>query len=97
MHGRKLFYVISSTLVVAILLISLLWPPIAWAFVVVGPLVLLGIRDVLQKRRAILRNFPVVGHGRYLLEAIRPGIQQYFIETNIDGRPFDRARRSFQA
>ena len=50
--------------------------------------------DLLQRKHAILRNYPVVGHLRYLLEEIRPEIQQYFIERNWDGRPFDRDTRS---
>jgi glutamate synthase domain-containing protein 2 len=42
----------------------------------------------------VLRNYPVVGHLRYLLELVRPELQQYFIERNFDGRPFDRDTRS---
>ena len=59
-----------------------------------GLLVALGIHDLAQKRHAILRNFPIVGHARYLFEFIRPEIQQYFIERNTDGKPFDRDTRS---
>ena len=94
MHARQIFYAISSALIVTTLLLSLLWPPVLWAFVVIGPLMAIGIHDIVQVRRAILRNFPVIGHGRYLLEMVRPEIQQYFVESNIDGRPFERARRS---
>lgn len=49
--------------------------------------------DLLQRRHAVLRNYPLVGHLRYLLEDIRPEIQQYFIESNTAGRPFDREIR----
>ncbi len=59
-----------------------------------GVLVALGVHDLVQKRHAILRNFPIVGHARYLFEFIRPEIQQYFIERNTDGKPFDRDTRS---
>ncbi|WP_442904300.1 FMN-binding glutamate synthase family protein [Glutamicibacter sp.] len=59
-----------------------------------GLLVLLGIHDLVQKKHAILRNFPIVGHARYFFEFIRPEIQQYFIERNTDGKPFDRDTRS---
>ncbi|HWU31481.1 MAG TPA: FMN-binding glutamate synthase family protein, partial [Marmoricola sp.] len=66
-----------------------------WALVgVVGALLLLGIYDVLQRKHSILRNYPVLGHMRFLLEDIRPELQQYFIERNWDGRPFDRDTRS---
>ena len=57
-------------------------------------LLILAIHDVTQKRHAILRNYPVIGRMRYLLESIRPEIQQYFIERNFDGKPFDRDTRS---
>lgn len=50
--------------------------------------------DLLQKKHSLLRNYPVLGHARYLLEDIRPEMQQYFIERNWDGRPFDRDTRS---
>nr|WP_246416579.1 FMN-binding glutamate synthase family protein [Nocardioides luti] len=62
--------------------------------VLLALLLLLGVYDVVQKKHAILRNYPVLGHMRYLLEGIRPELQQYFIERNFDGRPFDRDTRS---
>ena len=48
----------------------------------------------MQKKHSILRNYPVLGHMRFLMEDIRPELQQYFIERNYDGRPFDRNTRS---
>lgn len=65
-----------------------------WLYFFVGPLVLIGYADMLQTRHAIRRNFPILGHFRYLLEAIRPEINQYFIESNSDGVPFNRETRS---
>lgn len=52
-----------------------------------------AVYDLTQKRRAILHNYPVIGHARYLLNRIRPQIQQYFIERDWDGRPFNRTTR----
>ncbi|MFT7477941.1 MAG: glutamate synthase domain-containing protein 2, partial [Gammaproteobacteria bacterium] len=66
----------------------------------IGPVVLalallgLAVRDVSQGRRAVLRNFPIIGHARYLLEAIRPEISQYFVESDTNGAPFNRQQRS---
>ncbi|HVU05260.1 MAG TPA: FMN-binding glutamate synthase family protein [Polyangiaceae bacterium] len=75
--------------------IASIWAPNAlWAYAVVGPLIALGLVDMTQKRQAVRRNFPIVGHGRYLLEMIRPEINQYFIESNTDGAPFNREVRS---
>lgn len=54
----------------------------------------IGVYDLLQRQHSVLRHYPVLGHLRFLLEAIRPEIQQYFIERNFDGRPFDREVRS---
>ncbi len=50
--------------------------------------------DLLQRKHTILRRYPVIGHMRYLLEDIRPELQQYFIERDWDGRPYDRDTRS---
>ena len=54
----------------------------------------LATYDLIQKKHSILRNYPVVGHARYILESARPMVQQYFIEPDFDGRPFDRETRS---
>ncbi|WP_328473607.1 FMN-binding glutamate synthase family protein [Streptomyces sp. NBC_00448] len=64
------------------------------ATVPLAALGLLGLYDLLQRRHSVLRNYPVLGHARFLLEKIRPELQQYFIERNFDGRPFDRDTRS---
>jgi glutamate synthase domain-containing protein 2 len=58
------------------------------------PITILGIYDIVQTKHIILRNYPVLGHFRYMLESIRPEIQQYFIERYDDGRPFSREQRS---
>ena len=47
-----------------------------------------GVHDVLQTRHAILRNYPILGHMRFLLEFIRPEIRQYFIENESEAAPF---------
>ncbi|MDQ2894708.1 MAG: FMN-binding glutamate synthase family protein [Actinomycetota bacterium] len=62
--------------------------------VIFGALAALGIHDLVQRRHSILRNYPILGHARFMLEAIRPEMQQYFIERNYDGRPFDRDTRT---
>ena len=54
----------------------------------------LGIRDLRQDRHAILRNYPVIGHVRFLMEYIRPEIRQYFLEADHEAAPFSRAQRS---
>jgi len=57
-------------------------------------LIFVGIANSLQRKHAILRNFPLLGYFRYLFEFISPEIQQYFIERATDGKPFSRNQRS---
>ncbi len=59
-----------------------------------GALAALGTRDLLQKHHSILRNYPIAAHIRFLLEEIRPEIRQYFLESDTDGVPFNRSKRS---
>ena len=65
-----------------------------WLAVVFLVLVLIGVRDLLQTRHSILRNYPVIGHLRFLLEFIRPEMRQYFIEGDNESAPFSRQQRS---
>jgi glutamate synthase domain-containing protein 2 len=48
----------------------------------------------MQTRRSILRNYPIIGHLRFMLEFVRPEIRQYFIESDSEATPFSRAQRS---
>ncbi len=47
-----------------------------------------------QNQHAVRRNYPVLGNLRYVLETIRPELRQYIVESDMDGRPFDRMRRA---
>ena len=57
-------------------------------------LVGLGVYDLRQTRRSILRNYPIIGHLRFMMEYVRPEIRQYFIESDSEAMPFSRAQRS---
>ncbi|MDD0812439.1 FMN-binding glutamate synthase family protein [Curvibacter sp. RS43] len=61
---------------------------------VLAALVVLGLYDLRQTQHSVLRNYPVIGHLRFLLEYIRPEIRQYFIESDSEAAPFSRAQRS---
>ena len=54
----------------------------------------LGFYDMKQTKRSILRNYPVIGHFRYLFEYIRPEMRQYFVESDAEATPFSRSQRS---
>ncbi len=94
MSARAWFGVLSGFSFALVAGLSWLWPSAAWALLVLVPVFALGVYDLLQPQHAILRNYPIIGHGRYLLEAVRPEINQYFVESNTDGMPFDREQRS---
>lgn len=69
----------------------------AWWWCAAVPLLALtalGGWDLTQRRHSVLRNYPLLGHLRFLLEALRPELQQYFVERNFDGRPYDREVRT---
>jgi len=65
-----------------------------WALIGVGGfLLLVAIYDVFQRSHAILRNFPIIGHLRYILETIGPELRQYIVTDNDEERPFSRDQR----
>ncbi|HEU0196357.1 MAG TPA: hypothetical protein VFQ88_03965, partial [Nevskiaceae bacterium] len=62
--------------------------------IIFGFLSALGVYDLRQPHRAILHNYPVLAHIRFLMETIRPEIRQYLLESDTDPIPFSRAQRS---
>ncbi len=64
------------------------------AVMVFGFLTAVGIYDISQHKHAITRNYPVIGHARYLIEAVRPELRQYLFETESEELPFSRADRT---
>lgn len=91
---RIAFYVVSFLGLAAIVAFAPQHPWLWWGLAVMLPYIAVGVHDMNQKTRALLRNYPVIGHGRYVMELVRPEIQQYFVESNLDGRPFHRNERS---
>jgi len=83
--------VISATIVCLAIQFS---PNYYYLFILFGPLILLGIRDILQTKHAVKKNFPVIGNLRYFLESISPEIQQYFVERRTDGAPIHKNMRA---
>lgn len=63
-------------------------------FLIFAALSVLGLNDVRQTSHSVLRNYPVMGHIRFLLEGIRPEIRQYLLEDDQDEEPFSRDQRS---
>jgi len=81
------FVALLTAVAVALLPLAILGPWGWWIpAAVVAALAAVGIYDLVQRKHSVLRNYPILGHMRFLLEALRPEIQQYFIEPNFDGR-----------
>lgn len=94
-HQRYAVFVLSGLALLASLVGAALYS--AWLLVpaiVTGALFLLGVHDLRQHSHAILRNYPVAGHLRFLLESFRPEIRQYMIESDHDEVPFSRQARA---
>ena len=94
--------VISLLLVVVFVLLSGAFVALGatvsrdWYFGLLGaaPFALLGTWDLFQVRHSITRNFPILGHLRFIAESIRPELMQYFVEADEDGRPYNRVTRT---
>ncbi len=91
---RWLYYLISLCGVIFTLITYQFSESALYILYILVPYILLGLKDILSVKHSILRNYPVIGHFRYMLESIRPEIRQYFIESDKDGMPFSREVRS---
>ena len=96
------FIVLTICAVVTALLLGIgitdhnpkIWEVVWLPILIFGALTLLGLRDLLQQSHAVLRNYPISAHMRFLLEEIRPEMRQYFFESEKDGMPFSRDTRA---
>lgn len=94
MRNLALWIMAFVTLLTAVVTAKMIGPVTGVIALVGTAFAGIALYDVAQTRHSILRNFPLIGHARYLLESIRPEINQYFIESNANGAPFNRAQRS---
>ncbi|HMI67523.1 MAG TPA: hypothetical protein VK517_15890, partial [Cyclobacteriaceae bacterium] len=95
MNARKTF-IISAIFVSGLIILWAVvfkWTGAWFLFLIVAPLIIMGIQDMVQTRQSVKRNFPVIGRLRYFFEMIRPEIQQYFVESDVDGSPINRNDR----
>jgi len=91
---RQYFIIFTIIAPLAILALCFLWAPAVWLFVLVIPVIALGVLDMIQTRQTVRRLYPFFGRFRYLLESVRPEIQQYFVESDTSGMPIPREFRS---
>jgi len=90
----KVLWAVIVLAVLVVLLAVVFSPWWLLAEIVLVPLVLLGIYDYFQPKHSILRNYPLAGRMRFLMEGMGPELHQYLVENDTDGRPFDRDTRS---
>jgi len=95
MFSRRYLAMWCAVLLLAAFVALAALDELSWFWIILPlALVAVGIFDLTQKRHAILRNYPLWGHFRFLFEFIRPEIRQYFVEDDTDEKPFSRAQRS---
>jgi glutamate synthase domain-containing protein 2 len=87
------FFTVVALWVFSALQLAVGQASLLWVLLLTG-LVVVGVYDLQQKSHAILRNYPIIGHLRFLLEFVRPELRQYFIEGDHDAVPFSRSQRS---
>ena len=96
-HYVPVRYTVWAASGVGVLVFGGLWLAMGMggpAFLVCLFLLGLGWRDTHQRRHSVLRNYPVIGHLRFLAEFVRIEIRQYFIESDTEAQPFSRTQRS---
>ncbi len=91
---RHAFILAGLVTVIVLSLATIQWPSTQWLWLIAGPLLALGAYDLLQNKHTLLRIYPVIGHFRYLFESVRRELQQYFVESDLDGAPVNREFRS---
>jgi glutamate synthase domain-containing protein 2 len=91
---RNGFVIISIFLVSVLGISSIFSKGFLIPLIILLPFLAMGLYDAFQSKHTIRKNFPLFGRLRYVMENIRPGIHQYFVESDIDGAPFNRLQRS---
>lgn len=90
---RKQFLQYATIIFIAIILLSFFEASFLWLLIPFTLLFALGVYDMNQTKHTLRRNYPLIGRVRWMLEAMRPPIRQYFIESDIDGVPISRMLR----
>lgn len=94
MTMRQKFVLAAIASLVAIAVIGQFWTTIYWVLIVLLPIIAVGLVDMFQTHSSLRRLYPVMAHFRYMLESVRPEIQQYFVESDVNGAPIPREFRS---
>ncbi len=91
---RYTTFAVAVGLTVISAILAIFWPYFWISFVFFGFFALVGVRDLRQEKHALLRNYPILAHLRWIMESIRPEIRQYLLESDGDKEPFSRDDRA---
>ncbi|MEO6820107.1 MAG: glutamate synthase-related protein [Ginsengibacter sp.] len=92
---RKIFVLTTIALIIIFGILGwFVWPGFWWILAVFAIFMFVGIKDMVQTKHTLWRNFPVLGRLRWLMEAMRPKLYQYFVESDTDGKPINRIDRN---
>ena len=91
---RQAFITYSIATIFIIALIGSIWPYFLWLFIILIPLLLVGLYDMTQTSHSLWRNYPLMARWRWIMEALRGPMHQYFIEPETGGSPSNRMFRS---
>ena len=91
---RKIFLLFAITSVTIIGILTYINWKFSFLLLIFVPIILMGLYDMYQSIHTIRRNFPLLGRMRYLLESLGPEMRQYFVETDLEGKPFNRLQRN---
>ncbi len=92
--SRYAAYLASIALALASIALAMRWPAWWWGAIAFSALAAVGTVDILQRRSTLRRNYPILAHFRYGLEAIGPEMRQYFIQSDTAEVPFSREQRA---
>ena len=90
---KKNAKIILTTLAILLGIFIIINVSYLWLILIIITLVIIAIYDIKQTKHSLWRNFPIVGRLRWVFEALRPPFRQYFMESDIDGVPFNRQQR----
>lgn len=92
---RSSFLIFSFVITAVFAALSIfVWKHFWWAFILIAPMILVGIADMSQHKHSLRRNYPILGRMRWMAEWMRPKVYQYFVESDTDGAPFNRLSRN---
>lgn len=91
---RNVFYLLSLIILPCMAALTYIWPDFWIIFAIFFALFLIGLYNIFQRKKTLLRNFPLLAYFRYFAELIRPEVYQYFIESDDNGQPVSREYRS---